>query len=302
VGDWAAKVEEIGWDQHALATWNQLVDAGVPKSWIERQIAAGRLIREGPRTYRPWGVRRSWKLRALAAVLSAQSDALVSYQSAAYLWGLDDRLAPGFIDVTVPRHCRPKSRTGVTFHESGAFSLARPAIRDRIPVTGMARTLFDCFPRLDTDLDRLRLFDSARRQKLVPWDDLWECLLLHARRGRPGVTTFRRILVQRAGEGAPPGSHFARLMATVLEDAGLPGPVFEHPVLGYLLDLAWPALRVAVECDGRIAHEHEGAYESDRIRLNRLKLGGWLVLQYTWQQLRDDPAGVVAEVRQALWS
>jgi hypothetical protein len=300
VGDWAAKVEEIGWDQHSLVTWNQLVDAGVPSTWIDRQVAAGRLIREAPRTYRPWGVRRSWELRALAAVLSARSEALVSHGSAAYLWGLDGCLAPGFVDLTVPRDHRPESRAGITFHESKAFSLARPVLRDRIPVTGMARTLFDCFPQLDHDADRLKLFDAARRQKLVDWDELWECLLLHARRGRPGVTTFRRILVQRYGEGAPPGSHFARLMANILEDAGLPKPVFEYPVLGYFLDLAWPDHRVAIECDGRIAHEHEGAYEQDRIRLNRIRLTGLEVYQYTWRRFRDDPAGVVAEMTQAL--
>ena len=302
MGDWAAKVDEIGWDQHALVTWNQLVDAGVPSTWIARQVESGRLIREGPRTYRPWGVRRSWELRALAAVLSARSEALVSHRSAAYLWGLDGCLAPGFVDVTVPRNRKPEHRGGITFHESKAFSLAKPVIRDRIPVTGMARTLFDCFPLLDHDTDRLELFDSARRQKLVQWDDLWECLLLHARRGRPGVTTYRRILVSRYGEGAPPGSKFARLMATVLTDAGLPAPEFEHPALDYYLDLAWPERWVAVECDGRVAHEHEGAYEQDRVRLNRLRLAGWLVLQYTWQRLRDDPLGVVAEVRQALCS
>ncbi|MDQ3944986.1 MAG: hypothetical protein M3357_07545 [Actinomycetota bacterium] len=302
MGDWAAKVEEIGWDQHSLVMWNQLVDAGVPETWIRRQETAGRLIREGPGTYRPWGVRRSWELRALAAVLSSRSDALVSHFAAAFLYGLDDCLPPGSIDVTVPHHRRPKDRPGITFHESRAFAVARPAIRNRIPVTGMARTLFDCFPRLGSDIERLKLFDSARRQKLVQWDELWECLLLHARRGRPGVTIFRRILLQRSGEGAPPGSHFARLMATVLEDAGLPPPVFEYPVLDYFLDLAWPDRKVAVECDGRVAHDHEGAYEQDRIRLNRIRLTGIDVYQYTWARFRDDPAAVVAEMAQALWS
>jgi hypothetical protein len=300
MGDWAAKVEEIGWDQHALVIWNQLVDAGVPSTWIERQAATGTLIKEGPGVYRPWGVRRLWELRALAAVLSAKSDALVSHFSAAFLWGLDDCLPPGFIDVTVPRHRRPERRPGITFHESRAFALAKPAVRDRIPVTGLARTLFDCFSKVESDIERLKLFDSARRQKLVTWDELWECLLLHARRGRPGVTAFRRILVQRYGEGAPPGSHFARLMATVLEDAGLPSPVFEHPVLDYFIDLAWPDRGVAVECDGRVAHEHEGAYEHDRIRHNRIRLTGLDVYQYTWPRFRDDPAAVVAEMRQAL--
>jgi very-short-patch-repair endonuclease len=59
---------------------------------------------------------------------------------------------------------------------------------------------------------------------------------------------------------------------------------------------------VATSPDGRIAHEHEGAYEQDRVRLNRLRLAGLLVLQYTWQRLRDDPLGVIAEIRQALCS
>jgi hypothetical protein len=302
VGDWAAKVEEIAWDQHSLVTWNQLIEAGVPADWIADQVARGRLAREGPRVYRPWGVRRSWELRALAAVLSAKSDALISHFSAAFLYGLDDCLPPGFIEVTVPHHRRPKPRPGVTFHESKAFELARPGIRNRIPVTGVARTLFDCFSRVESDIERLKLFDSARRQKLVGWDELWECLLLHARRGRPGVTAFRRILLQRYGEGAPPGSHFARLMATVLEDAGLPRPVFEYPVLDYFLDLAWPDRGVAVECDGRVAHEHEAAYEHDRIRLNRIRLTGMEVYQYTWPRFRDDPAAVVAEMAQALCS
>jgi hypothetical protein len=57
---------------------------------------------------------------------------------------------------------------------------------------------------------------------------------------------------------------------------------------------------VAVECDGRVAHEHEGAYEQDRIRHNRIRLTGIDVYQYTWTRFRDDPAAVVSEMRQAL--
>jgi very-short-patch-repair endonuclease len=99
----------------------------------------------------------------------------------------------------------------------------------------------------------------------------------------------------------PPGSVFARRMADVLEDAGLPRPVFEHPVLGgrYHLDLAWPERMVAVECHGR---DHEGprALERDPERLNDIRLAGWFVLEYRWRRFIRRPAAVVAEVRQSL--
>lgn len=238
---------------------------------------------------------------ALGAVLSARAPALVSHLSAAYLYGLDGCRMPGFIDITVPRHRRPRRRAGVTFHESRAFDLARPRILNRIPVTGMARTLLDSFALLDTELERLQLFDDARRRKLVTWDELWECLLLHTGRGRPGLSAFRRILVERNGE-TPPGTVFPRRVAFLLEGAGLPPPVFEHPVQGhdYYLDLAWPYRMVALECLGKIGHDHEGAFEADPVRRNRIRLAGWFLIEVTWKRLVREPDAIVAEVRQAL--
>jgi very-short-patch-repair endonuclease len=57
---------------------------------------------------------------------------------------------------------------------------------------------------------------------------------------------------------------------------------------------------MTLECDGRVGHGHEAAFERDRVRSNDLELAGWLVLHYTWRRLTENPEAVVAEVRQAL--
>lgn len=188
-------------------------------------------------SYRIAGVRKAFENRALAAVLSARGPALVSHLGAAYLHGFEKINVPGFVDITVPRHRRPRRRPGVTVHESKAFDLAGAVVRNRIPVTGVARTILDCSSVVD---EPIRLLDDAIRRRIVTWGELWSCHLSHNVTGRHGIAVYRRILLERDGN-TPPGGNFARLMAEMLTEAGLPAPVFEHPVSvpghDYYLDL-----------------------------------------------------------------
>ena len=298
-------VHGFGWDQHSVVTRRQLRAVGISDDDIDRELAARRLFREGPGAFRPWGVKRSWHLRASAAVLSARAPALISHRSAAWLYGITEHM-PGIIDVTVPRHRRPRSRPGIQFHESRLFDVAAEtaAVRDRLPVTGVARTILDSCAGIPALPERLDLFDEARRLKLVDWDQLWDCLLVHTGRGRRGLRRYRDVLLTRDGT-APPGTKFARRVGLLLESAGLPQPVYEHPVKHpggeYWIDLAYLAPRkVAVECIGRIGHDFDRAYEMDPIRRNRLQLLGWIVIEITWRRFVDAPEAVVAEVMEAL--
>jgi hypothetical protein len=217
---------------------------------------------------------------------------------------------PGIIDVTVPRHRRPRARAGVQFHESRLFDVAAASaeVRDGLAVTGAARTILDSCSVLPTFADRLDLFDEARRLKLVDWDDLWDCLIVHTGRGLQGLRRYREILLTRDGT-APAGTKFARRVGLLLGSAGLPTPVYEHPVLYhddlhddlYYLDLAYlTPRRVAVECVGKIGHDFERAFETDPVRRNRLQLLGWIVIEVTWRRFVNAPEEVVAEVRQSL--
>jgi Protein of unknown function (DUF559) len=100
-----------------------------------------------------------------------------------------------------------------------------------------------------------------------------------------------------------PDTEFARLFGRLLDDAGLPEPVYEYAVEAgggrYSIDAAYPAAWIAIELDGK-GHVTEAAFEADPVRENRLKLSGWTVLRYTWNRFITTPAEVVAEVRQAL--
>jgi hypothetical protein len=305
--DIAEEFHELAWDQHSVATRRQLRAVGVSDDDIDRDLAARRLFREAPGTFRPWGVRRTWELRAAAAVLSARAPALVSHRSAAWLYGIEEH-QPGIIDVTVPRHRRPRTRIGVQFHESRLFDVAAAGatVRNGLPVTGVARTILDSCAVIPGFPERLDLLDEARRLKLADWDELWDCLLLHTGRGRRGVTRYRDVLLTRDGT-APAGTKFARRVGTLLEAGGLPTPLYERPVAHegdvYFLDLAYETpRRVAVECIGKIGHDYEKAFEMDPVRRNRLQLLGWIVIEITWRRFVTAPEEVVAEVARALWA
>lgn len=295
-------VERVAREQFSLISWAQLMEAGADKHWVRWHERRGYLTRVAPGVYRTWGVRRSFENRALSAVMSARGPAVISHRSAAWLHGLEPVLGtvPGFVDVTVPRHRRPRRRAGITFHETKAYDLIDPIVRNRIPVTGVARTILDCCRTVD---EPIRLLDDAIRQRLVTWDALWRCYFAHRVQGRRGLNCFRDILLTRDGN-TPPGGVFADRMAEVLAAAGLPRPVFEHPVVvfghTYLLDLAWVPQLVAVECNDNGSHLTAKAFRRDPIRRNHLDLAGWTCLEFSWWDLVEEPGGVIEQVRLAL--
>ncbi len=239
----------------------------------------------------------------MAAVLSAGSGALASHRTAAHLWGLAGFPPPGRIDVTVPRHARPQRRSGVVIHETLAYDLVSATRRRGVWTTGAARTFIDLAAVLDDEIDLLRALDEIQRLRHATWPALWEALVLHARRGRPGIVRARATIKRRYGRRVP-DTEFARLFMRLLDDAGLPVPVAEHWVRGegwrYRLDLAYPGQRLAIELDGKDDHLNDAAFESDPVRGNRLCLSGWNVLHYTWRRFVDAPSEVVHEVRAAL--
>jgi Transcriptional regulator, AbiEi antitoxin/AbiEi antitoxin C-terminal domain len=299
----AERAAHLAATQHGVVSAEQCRELGVSDSTIHRRVAAGAWTRVGPGVYRMAGAPRTWEARAFSAVLSAGPEAVASHRTAAHLWGLRGFPPPGRIEITVPRHRRTHDRAGVTVHESLAFNLVEATRRRGVRVTGPSRTFIDLAPVVGDELDLRRALDEIRRLRLAPWTDLWRALLLHARRGRPGIVRAREVLVRRYG-GSVPETEFARLFMALLDDAGLPEPVAEHWVHGYgwryRLDLAYPARLVGIELDGKDGHLNEVAFEVDAVRDNRLLLAGWTVLHYTWRRFIEEPSDVIDEVRVAL--
>jgi hypothetical protein len=281
--------------QHGVFARPQILLEGGMRRTINYRLQTNQWERLHPGVYRLAGAPLTWESRVMAACLTVDGS-VASDLTAAHLWGLEGFGPVGIVDVTVARHARPRRRVGVRYHESLAFDLCGETRRFGIPVTGAARTVLDVCATVDDDFRALAALDEVRRRSLASWKELWECLILHARRGRNGITRFRRILERRWGRSVP-HNQFARLAERLFTDAGLPELTHEYVVVvaghRYRIDLAYPDLKIAIELDGR---GHELQFDEDPIRTNRLETAGWLVLRFTWRRLIEDSGGMVADV------
>lgn len=108
--------------------------------------------------------------------------------------------------------------------------------------------------------------------------------------GSPLLATAVRLADRRSG------SPMETRIRLALHDAGLPPPVLQHPVGRYLLDLAYPGARLAIEFDGR---EHRTPHRAlrDLAREADLTRAGWKILRFTAAEVLRRPWWVAQRVR-----
>lgn len=104
------------------------------------------------------------------------------------------------------------------------------------------------------------------------------------RQGRRGSAATARLLAVAAGRAA---SHAERLLVRLLRAAQVTGWKLGYPVHGYLVDVAFPAQRVAIEVDGWAWHMTADRFVDDRRRQNTVVNLHWTVLRFTWHDLVD---------------
>lgn len=61
-------------------------------------------------------------------------------------------------------------------------------------------------------------------------------------------------------------------------------------------DLVFDDVKLVVEIDGFAYHGDRDAFERDRQRQNLLTAAGWTILRFTWRQVHNDPAAVIAQI------
>jgi len=284
--------------QHAQVTLEQLRAAGVTDDQVESRLASGRLRRIRPRVYMVPGVPPTFEQAVLAAALTIGPDAVASHASAAVLWGLPFAER----DVVELTTSRPHwvRLAGVRSHRTNAFLRCEHTIRNRIPVTSVARTLVDLSSRFSVS-QLGRMTDYALRRETVRLDDLRRCVagLPPARGRRP--KRIEAVLRRRLPGYEPGDSDLEMRFVRGLLAAGLPELVQQHRVrIGtrrYRIDLAYPDEKLAIELDGWDTHRMRSAFDQDRARANDLVVGGWHVLRFT-SSMTDEQA--VATVRSAL--
>jgi very-short-patch-repair endonuclease len=163
-----------------------------------------------------------------------------------------------------------------------------------IPITTVPRTLVDLAAVLSED-DLARAFhEAAVRHRTTP--DQVERILAR-RHNWPGARKLRRVLW---GEVPVTLSHLESRFLARLRAAGLPQPAVNRRVDGRFVDCRWPDHRLTVELDSYRYHHSRHAWEQDRQREREARARGDEFRRYTWRDVAEDPAPMLADLRRLL--
>jgi very-short-patch-repair endonuclease len=232
--------------------------------------------------------------------LWAGDGAVLSHEVAGVLWRLDG-VVTHRIDLWVPRAIKTDSPL-VAVHRGTLDSIDRRLVEGTW-VTSVPRTLIDLASILDFEALETAV-ESAFRRGIATPTSVERRLAALGGRGKRGTGPLRALLMDR-GNAAALESRLEVKVWRLLRRARL-RPVRQYAVhyenRTFRLDFAWPALRVAVECDGFDAHAGKPVFERDHARLAILNAHGWLVVPVTWKQVTESPELVLENVFGAMRS
>ncbi|MGW4098785.1 DUF559 domain-containing protein [Mycobacterium sp. NPDC004974] len=263
--------------------------AGLSQDAVNRRVRSGKWLRCSPGVYfaddRPF----TESARVRAAVWSAGPNAAASGLAAAW-WHEVTKYPPDTVEVTIPRTGHHPQRHGVRLRRRD-LDPADIVERRGLRVTALPLTVVEAAARRGGGA---KLMDSAL-QRHTELRDLWRAHLRN--KGRHGSPAARRLLIA-ASDGAR--SEAERLLIKLLREARITGWKANYRLSRYVIDVAFPAHKVAIETDGWAFHSDQEDFQKDRVKQNEIALMGWQVLRFTWLDLTEYPQRVIAEIRFAM--
>jgi hypothetical protein len=273
------------------------------ESAIKNRLRDERWLKFLPGVYRFAGSPELWRTRAMAALLWAGKSSAIAYRSAASLWAFDG-VRPGRIELFMPRN-RPSPADWLIVHINS--SLPEEERRSLFPfrVTTPDRTLLD-LGAVVAPREVEHALEDAIRRKLTTYGELQEVLERHAASGRNGVGVLRRLLEDVNRDEVVQHSRFERRVRRLISEAGLPEPVRQYLVFDFdnypfaQIDLAYPDIKLGIECDSYKFHSGREAWEANLARRNMLTLFGWYIIHLTWRQVTRTPDKAIDEIRRGI--
>lgn len=281
--------------QHGVVAQRQLLAIGFSERAIKLRMDAGRLNALHREVYAVGHSRVSRNGQWLGAVLAYGDSALLSHRTAAALWGLvKPRSSP--IDVSAPVGRQGLRRRGGIWIHRGKLHPGDRTERAGIPVTSVARTLFDYaevvdFQRLERaweETDRLKLLRPGEVERVC-----------ERGYGRRALKPTRRLLAEVRAvtrTRSPLEDRFQRFCHFY----DLPPHSTNVGVLGKEVDALWPAAKLIVELDSWEFHSHRAAFQRDRARDTRLLVAGYRTVRVTHDRLDKESAVLASEIRELL--
>jgi hypothetical protein len=228
--------------------------------------------------------------QAAAAVLACGTGALLSYESAASLWGFFSRWS-------FPLHVTARGereRPGIVTHR--CQSLIRPdrSFQRGIRVTAPARTVLDLAPSLDPE--RLtRLVNDTRRNHHLSLDALRN--VLDRNPYHPGTKLLRPFVDDPANATA---SGLEDMFRAFVKKYDLPEPIINFNLRRKQPDAYFPEHNLIVELDSWKYHKDRQAFETDRERDAENLRHGTPTIRITDRRLTTDPDREAARLTEIL--
>ncbi len=276
-----------------VLTIEQLRAAGLSTEAIGHRVRTGRLQRWCTGVYLVGPAAPHPLSHALAAVKSCRDAAWASHGWAAYVLGFGP--VPELpVDVTVVRGSRDGKPGKVKVHRGDLLEPRDVTSRHGIPVTTAARAILDIadgatiieLEALKADAEVANMLTEARLHDVLD--------RAGRRRGAPKV---RRLMAETAGLTR---SEAERMLRRLLKAAELPQPLTGYRIGTYEADFAWPQAKLVVEFDSFKYHGHRSAFRRDRKRATDITANGWSVMPLTWDQLKNEPLALVANISRAI--
>jgi very-short-patch-repair endonuclease len=283
------KLAKLARTQYGVFSRAQAGKAGFSESAMDRRVRTRRWEPMLPGVYRLRGVPETWHQKLMAAQLWAGTDAVVSHRSAGELLGLDGAPA-GFVELTVSerRHAPP----GIILHQSNDLPRSDCAKVGPITVTNVTRTCIDLGAVTDEEVVELVTEDALRRRRTTI-DKLYRKVEGLACKGRRGVAMMKRFLDQRQPDARATDTGFETRLFRLIRQHGFPLPQRQVTVTDRRgmfvarVDLAYPEIKLVIECDSYKYHSSRSGWEKDHKRGNPIVAAGWGILRATWGDLTN---------------
>ena len=288
VGPGEAAANWVAARQHAVIHRDQAERAGVRRSAREGRCRRGTWQRLYTHVYLVGGQPPDDRARVLAAVLDGGWHATAGGSTAAFAYGLTDRLGPAIELTMIGRRTAP-ARAGVVVHRPRGLGWSDVRFRAGIPLTSPAQTLITLAATLEPDALEA-LCALAFRRRLVSRATLLATIGAHSH--RPGLPALRAA----ARDPALTRSHNERRMLALIRRAELPPPQTNVVVAGKELDLYWPEARLGVEVDAFSTHGSAAAFEDDHKLDADLEAANLRIVRFTGRRIRGRPEAVAGKL------
>ncbi len=274
-----AALSQLAADQRGLFSAAQAKGVGINYSQLVRGHASGHLRRVRRGVYAVAGVAPSSWEEILGAALAAGPEAVVSHDSAAAVHRFDyaDITA---IELTLPPHVHSRP-PGAVVHRHTDLKAPDLVTRRGVLVTSPCRTLIDMAGRWGPELTEKALDEGlVQRRWTVP--ELKECLT-RARTNVPGRAYVQRLLLLRDESPTADSVLEARVFRALAPLMPFE-PHFSVAASGrlYVVDVAWPELKVGAEIAGRADRVvSRSVFDRERRKFTALNAAGWKIAHLT---------------------